>query len=343
MHPSHGSQTQPTRLSVDRWHEAGARIFVLLALILALLVVGLKPELAAGAESAPFQALLNPDGSGRLFTNNGSVPAWMACAPDRSSCHPFSTGGDISTAGAPADVVFWAGDNWLSPVWYGNVLPVGPPSLSGKLRANELVTPVPGSWQGGWATDRDESQLSACRDEAGTECETLTDPGYAAGCSGGATVLDPVFTGFYLRVADRRVAADAFSSFVGVTSPFRQEVWNSSPTTSVIVLGPIAPSKGSRKAKCGPPPLVRVTISSEGVAKVRCGLGCRASLKARSSRGARRTTRSLGPFPLNAPSNRVVPTLSLPAKSLTTLGPGPVSIAVLINGTPSATRTIHLH
>lgn len=319
----------------------GARNLLLLTLPLALLV-GIPGLEVASAEPAPLQALLDPDGSGRILTNNGSAPEWMACAPDRSNCYPFANGRDITTTGAPPNVVFWAGESWLSPVWYGTVQSVGLPSLSGKLKANQLVTPVAGSWQGGWATDRDETQLAACQSRSGTDCETLTDPRYPRGCSGGAAVLDPEFTGLYLRVADRRVAADAIPSLQAVTSPFGQEIWNSSPTTSVAVVGRIAAASGPREAKCGPPPLVRITISSKGIAKVKCGLGCRASLRARSGRGTKAVDRSLKPFPLNAPSNYVVPSLSLSSKSLATLGPGMVSIIVLINGKSSASRTIQL-
>jgi hypothetical protein len=318
-----------------------ARNLFLLAFSLAALVGAFKLE-AAQAERMPFQALLNPDGSGRLFTNNGSAPAWMVCSPDRSACRPFATGGDITTTGAPSNVVFWAGENWLTPTWSGNVVSAGPPSLSGTLRANELVTPVPGSWQGGWATDRDETQMSACKDWAGTNCETLTDTRYPGGCPGGAAVLDPIFTGLYLRVADRRVAADNISLLGAVGSPFGQEVWGSSPTTSIAVVGRIASSKGPRTAGCGPPPLVQVSISRKGVAQVNCSLGCRASLRAKGRGGTKKITRPLTPFPLNAASNQPIPRLSLPPSSLSALGPGQISFVVLIDGKPSASRTVRI-
>jgi hypothetical protein len=322
-------------------YRQGARTLILLLLAPAGFLGAGRLEVAR-AEPAPFQALLNPDGSGRLFTNNGSTPAWLVCSPDRLTCRPFATGGDITTAGAPSSVVFWAGENWLSPVWSGNVTSVESPSLSGVLRANELVTPVPGRWQGGWATDRDETQLSACKDQAGTDCETLTDTRYPGGCPGGAAVLDPIFTGLYLRVADRRVAADNISLLEAVGSPFGREVWGSSPTTSVAVVGRIASSKGPRTARCGPPPLVQVSISRKGVAKVMCSLGCRASLKAKGGGAAKKTTRSLRPFPLNAASNQPVPRLSLPPSSLAALGSGQISFVVLIDGKPSASRTVRL-
>lgn len=318
-----------------------ARGLILLAFVVAFLAATPKTGTAT-AESAPFQALLNPDGSGRLFVTNGTVPAWSVCAPDRSNCRPFATGGDITTAGAPAAVVFWAGDGWLSPIWDGNVVAVGAPSLSGTLRANELVTPIPGQWQGGWITDRDTMQMAACTTEAGDECITLTDRRYPAGCPGGAAVLDPVFAGKYLRVADRRFAADTTTTFEAVNSPYGQELWMPSPITSVAVVGRIGSSRGQRAAKCGPPPLVRATISGRGVARVRCGLGCRASLIARKGEKTRSATRSLRPFPLQAPRNYPIPELRLSSKSLAAFGSGPVSAVVLVDGKRAASRTLHL-
>jgi hypothetical protein len=317
------------------------RASLLLVLVITLWTGMPRAELAV-AEGAPFQALLNPDGSGRLLVNNGSSPAWMVCAPDLSNCRPFATGGDISTSGAPSGIVFWAGDGWLSPTWRGNVMAQGPPAVSGTLRANELVTPVPGGWQGGWATDRDTTQLSACETQAGTGCITLTDPRYPASCLGESAVLDPVFVGRYLRIANRRFAADTVTTLEAVTSPYGQEVWASSPTASIAVVGRIGPAIRPRTEKCGPPPLVRVTISARATAKVRCGLGCSASLIVRRKGQVKKITRKLRPFSLAAARNEPIPELSLPPGALADLGSGKAHIVVSVDGKRAARRTVHL-
>lgn len=309
----------------------------------------LRPELAA-AEWVPFQALLSSDGSGHLFVNNGSEPSWQVCAPDLSNCRPFATGGDVATTGAPSGVVFFwasgvsrAGGGWLSPIWNGNVTSLSPPSVGGTVRANELVTPVPGRWQGGWATDRDAMQLSACANPAGSDCITLTDSSYPGSCAGGSAVLDPVFVGLYLRVADRRFAADTTVAFGAVTSPYGQEAWAPGAITSVAVVGRIGPPLHPRTAKCGPPPLVRATISASAIARVRCGLGCRTSLVAKRAGRKVRRARTLRPFPLSAPRNYPIPELSLPARSLSHLGQGRARVVLLVDGKRVASRTVVLN
>lgn len=60
-------------------------------------------------------------------------------------------------------------------------------------------------WRGGWAGDAHFTQLAACANAQGTACTTLTDMHYPSRCANGAAVLDPAFTGDYLRVADQLV------------------------------------------------------------------------------------------------------------------------------------------
>lgn len=104
------------------------------------------------------QSLLNDDGSGRLFVNTGiGEPwSWEACAPDLSGCVPFGTGREITTAGAGPETVFRVSGSataglipGVSPIWHGNVASTGTPSVGGIVRANELVTPLSGTWSGG--------------------------------------------------------------------------------------------------------------------------------------------------------------------------------------------------
>lgn len=319
----------------------------LLALAIALWAFALQLA-PATAQSAPFQALLNPDGSGRLFVNNGSEPSWAVCEPSLSNCRPFASGGDVTTAGAPPNVVFRAETGsltepqWVTPTWHGNVTPLAPPFVTGTIRANELVTPVPGRWQGGWSTDHDTTQLSACKSPAGGDCITLTDSRYPASCSGGAAVLDPVFVGRYLRVADRRLAADTTTTLEGVNSPYGHEVWPPTAITSVAMAGRIGPPTHARASQCGPPPLVRASISAGASARVRCGLGCHASLLAKRNGRTVQLARTLRPFPLAAPTNYPIPKLSLSSRALSRLGHGRARVVVLVDGKRAADRTVVL-
>ncbi len=165
--------------------------------VLALLVgcVG-----TAAADGVKMQVLLNSDGTGKLFVNNGDEPpwSWEACAPNFSSCSPFKTGRDVSTAGAPAETVFRVSGNGLtgaSPVWHGNVFNLSPPGVVGTVRANELVTPTSGQWGGGWEGEGSTFQLAACPSSGEAGCVTLTHSHYPNSCQDDAAILDPFFTG----------------------------------------------------------------------------------------------------------------------------------------------------
>lgn len=306
----------------------------------------LAPE-PANAGVGPYQALLSSDGSGRLFVNNGSEPAWQVCAPDLSSCDPFATSGDLAITNAPSNVVFRAEDgsiapHWVSPVWSGVVTSIAPPSVRGVIQANELVTPVPGGWQGGWATDRDAMQLSVCTNADGSRCTTITDSSYVRSCPSGAAVLDPYFVGWYLRVADRRRAADEATLFGSANTPYASEVWMPGPLISTEVVGQIAPARHSRTEPCGAPSLVRASISKRGIGRVKCGLGCKVELRASHRHRVVRLKRQLRPFPFNPPANLPVPRLSLSSEALARLGPGKARVALYVNGKPAARRTIAL-
>lgn len=322
--------------------RVGRRILVLLATAFAL-GTGVQIAEPAGAAASPaIQATLNADGSGALLINPTTESwSWEACTPHLSECTPFATGWQITTAGAAPETVFRAssggGAAALSPVWHGNVASHAPPSVNGIVRANELVTPIPGEWSGGWDGDFDLTQLSACGSPAGTDCTTLTDPIYPAGCRHGATVLDPAFTGAYLRVADERFGVGTAFTLEADASPYGHEVWVPGPRTSVAIVGRIAPAAGPRTAKCGPPPLVEASISRRGIATVHCGLGCSAVLVARRGTLTVRLARKLPPM-----GTRTRKRLWLSRRSLSRLGLGPVRIILKIDGKRSARRTMLL-
>jgi hypothetical protein len=317
------------------------------------LAVAAVAALGVGAaQAAPtVQETLRSDGSGLMIANGSSNPptqtwSWELCAADLTACTPFGTGQMIETGNAPADSAFTATSNLgalaHSRIWHGTVSSVGPPSLSGAVRANELVTPVPGQWQGGWTGDYDLTQLAACATPAGEGCITLTDTHYPPRCPKGAAVLDPAFTGRYLRVANRRYGAESVFPAIAVPTPYRGEAWPQDAITSVAVVGRVARATRARRINCGAPPVNRAEIGKEGIALVHCELGCRVGVLARGSDGKARLSRKLRPtrpYPLRRGGGVE---LRLPAKRLAALGPGRVRITVRINGARMARRTVSL-
>ena len=150
---------------------------------------------ASAAQGIKMQTLMNPDGSGRLFVNSSGGPwSWEACASDRTGCVPFGRGREIETKGARSGTVFRVKSQGLttfSPEWRGHLRTVSPPTVHGVVRANEFVSPLPGTWRGGWASEDSEMQLSACATPQGHDCTTLTDWHYLRPCP---TSPDPPFS-----------------------------------------------------------------------------------------------------------------------------------------------------
>jgi hypothetical protein len=323
-------------------------------LVAVLCLVGSSAS-AGAAETITMQAFLNDDGSGRLFVNTGyGEPwSWEACAVDLSACAPFATGRDVGTGGANPGTVFRVSGAYdslvpgLSPVWHGNIVSVRPPSVRGALRANELVTPVPGEWILGWENEPDFMQLSVCPTPAGKGCVTLTNP-HAPGCEGEAAVLDPAFVGDYLRVADRRDGPGPHGMLdYAFSSPYDLDTWKAGPRMAAVIVGRIAAATGPPRAHCGPPPLDSASISSSGVATVKCGLGCHVVLTAGAGQlrvhmsrrlPRRRASASLAegqrPFPLRPPI-----TLRPPRWFSDRAGARPVHLTVEIDGVRAARRT----
>jgi len=316
-------------------------------LALCAMTVATKPGLAD--DSLPMQALLKPDGSGFLIVNTPSRPmSWEACSADLAECAPFDgnePNGWLNTGDAQPETVFRVtgdGSTGLSPLWHGNVSPLTAPSVVGEVRANELVRPVPGQWQGGWEGEGDVLQLAACRTQEATGCTTLTDSHYPSTCPGRSAVIDPAFIGDYLHVANRRQGAGPHYELLYLsTSPYhaRGGVWRPSSITSAAVVGRIAPPTGKRTNRCGFPPLNRASISRSGIARLKCGLGCRVLLIA-GRRGRRvHVTRKLAPPEWFTQSPIA---LRLPRRLLARLGSGRARMVVRIDGRRVARRTVLL-
>jgi hypothetical protein len=302
-------------------------------------MLGVAP---AWAESMTFQALLNTDGSGRLIVNDESEPEWQSCKPDLSACSPFATGQEINTDGAPPETVFWDGEDKLSPVWYGNVSAVTAPSVSGDIRANEIVIPIPGEWRGGWEGDHNRMQLSACASPTGEDCIAFLHSDYVNGLPDGAALIDPAFTGRYLRVANRRSGAGIVFVHAEPWPYPREAVWPADTLTSVAIAGQIAPATHPLLIDAAPPPLIRAWISKRGVATVRCeGLACRAVLIAGRKGRRARTVRELPAINPDIPVKKL-PRLRLRHRARIRLGSGRIRMTVKVNGTRAARRTLVL-
>ena len=292
------------------------------------------------------QALLNDDGSGRLFVNNSEGPwSWEVCAPDLTSCVPFGKGREIATRGARPRTVFRVkshGATGVSPEWRGRLKQLTPPTVNGIIRVNEFVSPVPGKWSGGWEGKLSEMQLSACATPEGQDCTTLTHLHYVRRCPASASfALDARFAGSYLRVTDRQIGAGPlFEPAYGISSPYGGEVWGRSRITSVAVVGQIAPTVSPYPGECGPPPPSEASISKRGVAFVECRGGCRAVLIARRDRRQARVARRLSPQ--NVLISVPPETLRLSPRALARIGAGGVRLIVKIDGKRVARRTVRL-
>jgi hypothetical protein len=316
-------------------------------LLAGLLVIGvnaLAVSPLSAFEEIRMQALLSEDGAGRLFVNDSDGPwKWQACAPDRTKCMPFGGGREIATRGAQPETVFRvesAGAMGVSPEWRGRVRQLTPPTVHGVVRANEFVSPVPGSWSGGWADELSRMQLAACATPVGQDCTTLTEFHYVRNCRQSASfVLDADFVGYYLRVAERRAGVGpSFEPAYAISSPYGGEVWRQNRITAAAVVGQIAPAVNPYPGECGPPPPGEASISKEGIASARCMGGCRVVLIAKRDKRQARVVRTL---PAENELSVAPPAkLQIPRRVQRRLGPGAVSVRVTIDGRVAAHRTV---
>ena len=319
-------------------------------MVLVVLVARITTSgIATSAERAKVSASLLSDGTGQMIANSQTNPAdeswyWEVCAAGLTSCRSFADGRIVNTAGAPANSVFRAtssyGASALSPLWRGTISRASPPSVKGIVRANEPVTPTAGRWNGGWKGEYGEYQLAACASRSVNHCITLTDPHYPESCEDSAAYLDPAFVGRFLRVAEARVGAGPHLRLdYGVATPYSKGVWKKSPVVAAAYVGRIKPATRGRTADCGPPPLIEASISTQGTAKVSCGLGCRATLLAAETRQSFAHIGRTIPRPKSPASTEPV-SMQFPEGTLENRGPGPIRIILEVNGRQQASRTI---
>ena len=290
------------------------------------------------------QVLIEDDGAGRIFANTGQFWNWEACTADLSSCAPYGSGRDLRVAGVPPGTVFRLNGSTVSPEWLGDLAPISVPTVSGLVRANEMVTPLAGSWRGGWVGSADRLQLAACPTPAGEGCTTLTHLKFPGECPGGAAVIDPHFTGQYLRVADRRIGpGPIIETLEAVTSPYSFGAWPAFGSTSAAVVGIIEPAARPRTDTCGPPPLGKGKgrVLETGEARANCIVACSATLVAKRGRLRQRVTRKLVASPgADLGSVLAVATLRIPGRALARLGAGKTLFVLRVGGTPVARRAV---
>ena len=155
-----------------------------LAIAVALLAVFAAP---AGAQSAAFWYLADPDGNPGLGFANG-VPVDIRACPPAEPC------------AAVAKL------EWDPGRWSGRA-----PSVDGNIVGGGTVQPVAGSWTGGWGLERHGvAALLVCPTTAGVNCENLPAPTPHAGgrrvVSYGGPAVDPRRLRWALLVRHRRAS-----------------------------------------------------------------------------------------------------------------------------------------
>jgi hypothetical protein len=317
--------------------KAGATIARVAGVL--LLILGFAAPSAWALGGSPFQVLLNRDGSGRIFMNDGQVPSWNVCRADLTGCAPFATSGDFSTGSAPSGSVFSAGSDLRTPVWRGNVHPASPPSIEGQLRPGSVVVPVRATWEGGWEDDYDIVDMAFCRTPTGEECVQVNHEASAfEGNPRKETLIDPVFAGWYLEVFDERYGSGTAFAGVGHDLYYPIEKVQPGPTIAVAVVGRVAPLNGSGGQ--GPRGLFKASILRDGSAKVRCLVSaCKVTLIARRGSASARVARTIQP--LLSPNGQSA-SLRLPPASLERLLGGRIDVTVMVDGSVADRRAVRL-
>ena len=254
---------------------------------------------ASAQRAAITQQGFGPDGLPRLVANpipdggQGHVVAWRACAPS-APCGPVGSGAAderaLATGDVPAGTVFEADvadasgqiTTARSTPWLGRVTAIKPPWATGALKVGQQVTPVPATWSGGWTGDGDLLGLEACRDRAGTRCETLSaERAGLPTCPGAGAVIAPRYAGWWIRAVDARVSYPL--GFAGVGYPTLRAIPAPAPTRTLVVSRPLGPVKESNGAfhECATPAIglksrIRRNAGSRPLilAHVYCVTGC---------------------------------------------------------------------
>jgi hypothetical protein len=319
------------------------RLSLIALSLLGAIVIGAPGRPALAAQRLQMQALIEPDGGGRLFVQDpGGEWKWESCTSQLTECTRVAGGRELTVRGEQPGTVFvvrGGGLKGVSPEWRGAARVITPPRAAGEVRAGGYVDPIPGRWTGGWKGEYSQLQMAACAGPDGGNCTALTGLHYLRPCPVGNSIVLPSWTaGRYLRVAERRVGGGPPVEPAYAVSGTSEEVWTANRTVAVAVVGEILPPPDPPEGECGPPLEPRAWISKDGVASVECQGGCAVELVADRdgrTRRVRRRVSASGPLLLPPPLE-----LQFSKSDLRRLGVGRLHVVVLIDGRKIASRAL---
>ncbi|WP_026910328.1 hypothetical protein [Patulibacter minatonensis] len=194
---------------------------------------------------------------------------WRACDPE---CGPVIGTERILTPGPTTEgttfevaaTIDGTPRTARSSAWRGRATLVTPPQLGGELRIGKVVTPVAGTWGGGWGDDVDQGEVRACRTADATDCRSVSRVG-------GPFTVDPAYAGWYFGAVDHHYGPDPILGGAPlIPPPFGTVPEDPAPTASPTValgllVGPVPP------ARAGVPPAVRGRLVEGGVVRATPG------------------------------------------------------------------------
>lgn len=290
------------------------------------------------------------------FSPNGGLarPRWSICPPPNVDvCTPVRSHSQFLIPGrTQAGTVFEAtavyrGRTYTARTvaWLGTIHATGLPTVTGSARYGSVVAPHPGTWAGGWKTERHPSRASAgqdagqapnvnqlnieaCRTRTAEHCVNLTPQGKEATFSRRDPRIGQWFTGWYIFAFDQLEAGDTAYAGVGYGNAASMPIDRPGPTVSHSAAhGPIR----------GPqPPALRIRTHLTArhgriqIATVRCRLRCHVTAEAEGkAAGSTAQTSLVGHA-----------TVSVPLDHLT---PGPVKLTLYVGDGPAVHHTSRLH
>lgn len=230
---------------------------------------------AAGADGVEItQHLVDDDGGPRLVANQrpvgGQPVSWRICTPE---CGTVVAGGEVfaprpagpGTVYEASTTVAGVTTTARSRPWGGPVASAAPPTLTGEPRIGRVVTPVRGTWTGGWGDETGAVGVRACPTAAGTGCREVVPRGAVP--SNEPTTIDPAYAGWYLGAYEVRFGAGAVFPAIAVLPPPFGTVSSRpapSPSSTIAVgplVGPVPAARPGTAPRVGGTPAVGRTVT----------------------------------------------------------------------------------
>jgi hypothetical protein len=288
----------------------------------------------ASAQTADInQQIFDRAGNPRLVaspspdSNLGTV-SWSICLPGQASCAVAApqlvSGRSLEPGQQPAGTTFeaavdYAGQRTVarSSSWLGTVTLRTAPHLVGRAVIGRTVRVQPGTWSGGWGTERNGLRIQACPTRATTDCRTLSASPERPDPPDAAIRIPSRYAGWYLFAVNRRFARDdVFALADFPPSPLRP-----APTVAFSApSGPVGPYATLRQR-------ARLRQGHPKLGTLRCPVRCNVRLTVAAPGGTyRRTYRARGVSPIMA--------------RVPQAGPGRWRITVRVNGRLAASQRI---